>query len=130
MRGLDPNPASARGPSLRLRQTLGGPATGGVDALFTPDPLSDRTGSDTTMSRWQAEAAYGLPAFSGRFTASPHLGLSLGAGTRDYTLGWRLTPGGTGAGASELSLGVKATRRQSEGAAPEHAVGVELGARW
>ena len=128
--GFDPSPASARGPSLTLRQTLGGQATGGLDALFRAEGLSERTGSDTTTSRWQAEAAYGLPAFGGAFTASPHLGLSLGAGTRDYTLGWRLTPGGTGAGASELSLGVKATRRQSEGAAPEHAVGVELGARW
>ena len=127
--GFDPNPASARGPSLKLRQTLGGPATGGVDALFTPDPLSDRSGSDTTMSRWQAEAAYGLPAFGGAFTASPHLGLSLGAGTRDYTLGWRLIPG-TGASAPEVSFGVKVTRREGEGAAPEHAVGVELGARW
>ena len=50
-------------------------------------------------------------------------------GARDYTLGWRLTPG-TGAGAPELSLGVKATRRQSEGTAPEHAVGVELRTQW
>ena len=126
---LDPSPESARGPSLKLRQTLGGQATGGLDALFRTDPLSDRTGSDTTRRRWQAEAAYGLPVFSGRFTASPHLGLSLGTGTRDYTLGWRLTHG-TGADAPELSLGVKATRRESEGALPEHAVGVELGARW
>ena len=127
--GFDPSPESARGPSLKLRQTLGGQATGGLDALFRADPLTERSGGDTTTSRWQAEAAYGLPAFGGRFTASPHLGLSLGAGTRDYTLGWRLTPG-TGAGASALSLGVKAIRKESEGALPEHAVGVELGARW
>ena len=128
--GFDPNPASARGPSLSLRQTLGGPATGGLDALFRAEGLSERTGSDTTTSRrWQAEAAYGLPAFGGAFTASPHLGLSLGAGTRDYTLGWRLTPG-TGADAPELSLGVKAIRKENEGAASEHAVGVELSTRW
>ena len=127
--GFDPSPESARGPSLTLRQTLGGQATGGLDALFRAEGLRERTGGDTTTSRWQAEAAYGLPAFGGRFTASPHLGLSLGAGTRDYTLGWRLTPG-TGTGAPELSLGVKAIRKESEGAASEHAVGVELGARW
>ena len=126
---FDPSPDSERGPSLTLRQDWGGQAEGGLDALFATDPLSDRAGAAETTGRWQAEAAYGFPAFSGRFTASPHLGLSLGTGTRDYTLGWRLTHG-TGADAHELSFGVKATRRESEGTTPEHAVGVELRTQW
>ena len=126
---FDPNPGTERGLSLTLRQDWGGQAEGGLDALFRTDPLSERTGGDTTISRWQAEAAYGLPAFGGRFTGSPHVGLGLATGARDYTLGWRLAPA-TGANVPELSFGVKATRREGEGAAPEHAVGVELGARW
>ena len=127
--GFDPEPASARGPSLSLRQALGGRATGGLDVLFRAEGLRERTGSDTTRRRWQAEAAYGLPAFGGRFTASPHLGLSLGTGTRDYSLGWRLTPAAN-ANAPDLSFGVKTTRREGEGTAPEHGLGVELRTRW
>ena len=126
---FDPNPSSERGLSLTLRQDWGGSAQGGLDALFATDPLADSAGEAEAESRWQAEAAYGLPVFSGRFTGSPHVGLSLGTSTRDYTLGWRLTPEAR-ANAPEVSFGVKATRRESEGALPEHAVGVELGARW
>ena len=63
--GFDPSPASERGPSLTLRQELGGQATGGLDAMFRPGPLEDRAGSEAA-SRWTAEAAWGLPAFGGR----------------------------------------------------------------
>ena len=126
---FDPDPASARGPSFSLRQTLGGQATGGLDALFASDPLEKHTGAGEATSRWAAEAAYGFPAFGGRFTASPHAGLSLATGARDYTLGWRLTPAAD-ANAPDLSFGVQATRRESEAAQPEHRVGFEVTARW
>ena len=124
---FDPAPATQRGLSLSLRQDFGGQAQGGLDALFTPAPLEDRTGSEAT-SRWTMEAAYGVPAFGGRFTGSPHVGLGLATGTRDYSLGWRLTP--EGRAAPDLSLGVKATRRESDTVAPEHTVGVEATMRW
>ena len=124
--GFDPRPQSERGPSFSLRQDFGGQASGGLDALFQPAPLDERSGSEAT-SRWTAEAAWGLPAFGGRYTGSPHAGLGLTTGTRDYTLGWRWTPA---EGAHPLSFGVKATRRESDGAAPEHAVGFEASARW
>ena len=55
-------------------------------------------------------------------------GLGLATGARDYTLGWRWTP--HGASAPGLSFGLKATRRESDGAAPEHALGFEASARW
>ena len=124
--GFDPSPESTRGPSFSLRQDFGGPASGGLDALFQPAPLDERAGAEATR-RWTAEAAYGLPAFGGRWTASPHAGLGLAPGTRDLTLGWRWTPAEN---AHPLSFGLKATRRQSDGAAPEHAVGFEASARW
>ena len=125
--GFDPAPATQRGPSLSLRQDFGGQASGGLDGLFAPDSLEDRTGSEAA-SCWTMEAAYGFPAFGGRFTGSPHVGLGLATGTRYYSLGWRLTP--EGASAPDLSLGVKATLRESDTQAPEHRVGVELRARW
>ena len=124
--GFDPRPETERGPSFSLRQDFGGPASGGLDALFQPAPLDERSGAEATR-RWTAQIAYGLPAFGGRWTASPHAGLGLSPDARDYTLGWRWTPA---EGAHPLSFGLKATRRESDGAAPEHAVGFEASARW
>ena len=124
---FDPDPATQRGLSLSLRQDFGGRAQGGLDALFAPAPLEDRAGSEAA-SRWTLEAAYGVPAFGGRFTGSPHVGLGLSTAARDYSLGWRLSP--EAASAPDLSFGLKATRRESGTQAPEHTVGVELRAAW
>ncbi|MYE00496.1 MAG: hypothetical protein F4Y03_04345 [Alphaproteobacteria bacterium] len=74
------------------------------------------------------EAAWGLPVLGNRFTGSPWMGLGLAAGARDYSLGWRLTP--EAATAPDVSFGLKATRRESDTADPEHSVGIEVGARW
>ena len=124
--GFDPRPASERGPSLSLRQELGARATGGLDALFAPAPLDDRTDSEAT-GRWSLEAAYGFRAFGGRYTGSPHVGLGLSAAARDYSLGGRWTPAES---APDLAFAVKATRRESDSAAPEHTVGFEVRATW
>ena len=124
---FDPDPATRRGPSLSLRQEFGGQANGGLDALFQPATLEDRTGSEAT-SRLAMEAAYGFPAFGGRWTGSPHVGLGLATGARDYSLGWRLTP--EAANAANVSFGLKATRRESAAQTPEHTVGFEITARW
>ena len=126
--GFDPDPASGRGPSLSLRHELGGQARSGLDALFAPEPLDRRSGDGGRLeSRWTAEAAWGFPAFGGRFTASPHAGLGLATGARDYTLGWRWTP--EAAAAPDLSFGVKVTRRENDIAEPEHTVGFEVRVR-
>ena len=124
----DPAPETKRGASLSLRQDFGGRATGGLDALFQPEALEDRAGGGEAASRWAVEAAYGLPAFGGRWTGSPHAGFGLSTGARDYSVGWRLAP--EAASAPDLSFGVKATRRESDYAEPEHTFGVELTARW
>ena len=124
--GFDPRPETERGPSFSLRQDFGGSAQGGLDALFQPASLDERSGAEAT-SRWTAEAAYGLPAFGGRYTGSPHAGLGLATGARDYTLGWRWTPAEN---AHPLSFGLKATRTESDAAAPEHTLGFEASARW
>ena len=123
---FDPDPASERGLAFALRQDWGGQAEGGLDALFQTDPLSADSGS-TFESRWSAEGAYGFPAFSGRFISSPHVGLGLATGERDYSVGWHLTPAGNAPG---VSFGLKATRREDDGTAPEHTLGFEINARW
>ena len=123
---FDPDPASARGLSFVLRQEVGRQADGGFDALFASHPVNAHSDS-AAESRWETEAAYGFPTFGGRFTGSPHVGLGLATHARDYSLGWRLTPA---ANASDLSLGVKATRRESKAVAFEHTIGIEATARW
>ena len=125
----DPDPSTGRGPSLTLTQDWGAAARGGLDALFAPDPLADREGSGQTTARWTAEAAWGFPAFSGRFTGSPHVGLGLATAARDYTLGWRLAPAHN-ANTPDVSFGVKGTRRESGWAEPEHTAGLEATMRW
>ncbi len=123
----DPDPATPRGPSVTLRQDWGGQATGGLEALFASAPLTQRTGAAATRSRWATEAAWGFPAFGGRFTGSPHVGVGLAAGARDYTLGWRLVPATT---QSALSLALQATRRELDAAPPVHTVGLEVTTQW
>ncbi len=124
---FDPRPESARGPSLSLRQDVGDRAEGGLDALFAPDPLADRTES-TATARWTLEGAWGFSALGGRFTASPHATLGLSPDTRETTLGWRLTPAAPAA--PDLTVGVKATRREDDLEPPAHTVGVEATVRW
>ncbi|MDE0145067.1 MAG: hypothetical protein OXL95_04290 [Nitrospira sp.] len=122
---FEPDPVAKRGPSFSLSQKMGGQANGGVDALFTPDPLEKRSSEAT--ARWTAEAAYGFPAFGGRFTGSPYIGFGLATGMHNYTLGWRLTPAGNG---SFFSFDLKATRQESENAEPQHDVRFEVTTRW
>ena len=128
---FDPDPATQRGASLTLSQDWGGPAQGGLDALFAPDPLDKHSGSEGSeaTARWAAEAAWGFSAFGGAFTGSPHVGLGLATGARDYTLGWRLAPAAN-ANAPDVSFGVRATRRESDSAQPEHTAGFEAVVRW
>ena len=125
---FDPDPASERGLSLALRQAMGGQAEGGLDALFRADPLEDRTGSGETAARWTVEAAYGFPALGGRFTGSPHGGIGFMGDGRDVTVGWRLSQASSGV--PDVSFGVRATRRESMGAAPAHTAGFEMTVRW
>ena len=124
---FDPDPASERGPSLSLGQSYGGPARGGLDALFTPGPLADRAGNER-QRRWTAETAWGFPAFGGRFTGSPHAGVGLTRDGSDTTLGFRVVPARDARGL-DLSFGVVARRSEGLGAA-NHSVGVEFGVRW
>ena len=122
-----PDSASHRGPSISLRQDWDGAFSGGLNHLFSPDaPWDGNTGNDMD-GRFMVEAAYGFPAWGGRFTGTPYLLYGLSNAARDYGLGWRLTSAESG---SNLSLGVKATRRESDRLEPEHGIGFETIAKW
>ena len=126
---FDPDPATDRGPTISMKQDLGGAASGGIDALFVHDSLEDRAGGDSGVRR-TVEAAWGLPAFGGRFTGSPHAGLSTAGDARDWTLGWRLEPEGERPGTPDLTFGTVAVRREGGDGQATHSVGVEAGIRW
>ena len=123
----DPNPQSRRGPSLTVHKQVGGSSEGGVEALFAPTPLEDRTGSGDHSS-WGMEAAYGFPVGDGSYTGSPTVGVDLAEQVRDYSVGWRLTP--ESRNAPDFSLGVTGTRRVSAKEPPDHMTSVDVTTRW
>ena len=126
---FDPEPQSERGLSMTIGQDWGGAATGGLDALFAEPSISERAGS-ASESRWNAEVAYGLSAWDGRFTGSPYIGLGITDSTQEYNLGWRLQPVYTTDQALNFTLDVQATHRQTDDHEPTQFVGVEAGVRW
>ena len=80
--------------------------------------------STSTRERFE----YGIPAFGGALTATPHLGLGLSDTSRDYRLGWRLTPARKGVAGFEL--GLDATRREAANAGAEHGLALRFSIRW
>ena len=129
----DPDPASDRGPSLALTQTMGAQAAGGADALLGRQTLDDLAANDNGFGsrRLELKLGYGLPAFGDRFTGTPELGFALSDAAREYRLGWRLglVPGGL----SSFELGIEATRNEpanDAGTEPEHTIGLKLDARF
>ena len=109
---------------LLERGTLAGLAANDLGA--EDDPLAGR--------RFEATLGYGLPAFGGRFTATPELGFGLSDSGRQYRLGWRLARASRAGILGSLEVLFESTRSEpanDDGAgAPEHAVGVTLTARW
>ena len=126
--GYDSRPDSALGLSLSLSRDVGGASSGGLAALFAPDmPWS---GDDGEPARWAFEASYGLPAFCGRCTTSTTVGYSTFDGGRSYSLGWRLEPVANAEGTSDLSFGLRATRRETAGVPTDHGIEAVFQYRW
>ena len=135
----DPEPSTTRGPALTLGQTVGGPASGGADALLargTLAGLAAQTGSETgddddlRHRRLEARFGYGFPALGGRFASVPEIALGLSNTGRDYSLGWRLVRGGGGDGSFALSVEARRRETANDDGAPEHRVGFRVGARF
>ena len=130
----DPEPASDRGPSVSLTETVGASASGGMDALLSRDTLSllavDGNGDEPRRRRLEARFGYGFAAFGDRFTSLPEVRLGTSQASRESTAGWRLALARRGELAFEV--GVYATRRQlayGDGGA-EGEVRTALTARW
>ncbi len=130
----DPNPASDRGPSLALVQTVGASAAGGMNALLGRRTLAGlgANNNDAALQsrRQELKLGYGFSALGGRSTAKTELGINFGQDHREYTLGWRL--GIAQSGPAALEFGLEASRRDhaGENADPEHGIGFKVNARW
>ena len=97
-----PPPSNGRGPKLALSQTFGTGGSSGRDALLARHTLeglaANDNGDDLRRRRLEARFGYGFAIFGDRFTGTPEIGLGLSEAGRDYSLGWRLTRAGSGAG--------------------------------
>ncbi len=119
-------PSPDRGPSLTLRQSVGGWSSGGMHVLFArraPDNVSraDRSSLDP---RTDLSLGYGMMAFGG-FRVTPEVGVGLSASGRDYSAGWRL------AVLDSLSLSVRAVHHDAAAdGTDDDRVGMTFGARW
>ena len=127
----DSDPASDRGPSLTVTQTVGAAATGGRQALLGRSTLAGlaATGDGLDSRRLELKFGYGFPAFGERFTATPEFGVALSDTAREIRLGWKL--GLAGSGTSSFELGVEATRTETANdSGPEHGIRLKLDARF
>ena len=123
-------PPSGRGPKLTLTQSIGAGASGGKDALLARTTLeglaANDNGDDFGQRRLDLRAGYGLAMFGGGFTGTPEIGLGLSEAGRDYSLGWRLTRAGSGAGSLEFSLEARRRESANDDVPPEHGIGFRL----
>ena len=130
----DPSPDSERGVNLTLRQAVGSEANGGVDALLSRGTMAGLAANDNgdalRQRRLEVRLGYGLPAFEGRFAATPEIGFGLSEAHREYSLGGRIGLAQGDPGALELRLEGKRSEAANGNAAPEHAVGFRMTARW
>ena len=127
----DPRPESDRGLSLRLTQSMGAPATGGMDALLGRTTLEglDLTDRSENPPRIELGLGYGVPAFDGQFTATPELGLRLSDSERRYRVGWTLGRATRDQGSMELKVDLTRTERPGD-ESTLHGAGITLTSRW
>ena len=131
---FDPTPNTQRGLKLTMSQTVGAQAAGGVDALLSRGTMAGLAANDNgdalRQRRLELRLGYGLPAFAGRFTVTPEVGFGRSETHRDYSLGWRIGLTQGDPGAPELRLEGTRSEAVNGNAAPEHAIGFRMTARW
>ena len=128
--GYDARPSSQLGLAAHLAHSTGASTTGGMQGLLerrTLDGLG--AGPDPEGIRIEGRAGYGLPAFGGRFVATPWLGLSHSNESDELRAGWTLATGGRGDAAFELGLEGAASKHRSN-ATPERELLLHLRTRW
>ena len=130
----DPEPASERGPSLTIRQTVGADASGGMDALLNSEtarlfPDAREDGDDLQQRRLEARLGYGLSSFGGRYTATPEIRFGFSDTARETILGWRLAEERSAGLAFGVDIEGARHERVAGDAAPEHRLGLGFGWR-
>ena len=128
---FDPRPGDDRGLAVSLTQTMGGPATGGADALLGRTTLAGLGADDDAgldARRLDARLGYGFGVFEQRYTAIPELGLGLSDTSRELRLGWRLAERVSSGLAFEL--GVEGRRREAVDGATGADHDLTVGAGW
>ena len=120
----DPDPGSAAGPSLTLRQTYGAVGAHGVGTFWTEDPVGLLPTPGPADLRLTAEFDWGLPLQSG--LGVPHVAYGWAPASRDLLLGWRLLP----ARLTAMTLDLTATYREAARTAPSQGVALSLTRTW
>ncbi|MCY4055186.1 MAG: autotransporter outer membrane beta-barrel domain-containing protein, partial [Cyanobacteria bacterium MAG CAR4_bin_6] len=87
----EPSP-DKRGPSLSMGHTMGASASGGMAALLQPVVLEGLAAPGGHGQQFEAEFAYGFPAFNDRLTLTPGVTLAFSPDSRSYGLLWSLAP--------------------------------------
>ena len=131
---FDPNPSSDRGVSLAISQTLGAPASGGMETLLEPETMQafgapGASDDEPDRRRFDAKAGYGFALFDGGWTGTPEVGLGWSESDREMVLGWRMSEvRSTGL---VFGLDVEGARREpfAGDAGPEHRIGLGFGWR-
>ena len=128
-----------RGLSFSLAPTLGAAPSGSERLWGARDArsLAPGTGSGAgagggfeAARGLRGELGYGVALSGNRFTGTPNLGFGLSDSTRDYRIGWRLTPAAPGGPGFEVNL--DATRREAANGnePPEHGLMLRGAIRW
>ena len=127
---FDPRPANDRGLSMTLRQAWGASPSGAMEALLRRDSMNGlATPGAAAGGRLEASLSYRVPVFGGALTGAPSTGVGVSETSRDYRLGWRLTPAVQRAIPFEVNL--DATRRESAlSPAADHGVMLRGRVQW
>ena len=129
----DPRPGTDLGPTLRLEQRAGTPASWGMRTLLGVDPSTGwrgrahaGTASDTGQAR--ASVGYGLSLLGGHLVAVPELTLGRSRDARELNFAWRTRVARPEGLAFDLALEVARLERELDPDDAQHEVGLAL--RW
>ena len=123
---VDPG-ISGRGLSLTVAPALGATTAGGAERLWSLRDVQGfaAAGGAPAGKRVESELGYGLGVPGGLGAVTPYTGLSVADdGARIWRIGSRWTV------ATEVTLGVEASRSETAGAGPEQALVLRASARW
>ncbi|WP_034417862.1 autotransporter outer membrane beta-barrel domain-containing protein, partial [Candidatus Synechococcus spongiarum] len=123
----EPDPTN-RGPSLAIGHTMGAPASG-MDALLNPAGMEGLDDASSGGQQFEAQLAYGFPAFNDRLTMTPGVTLALSPTSSAYTLLWSLAPYAPQPGETtpwELSLEGEQQDTRSSASHPEYSLGLRF----